>query len=102
MRKESKRKKMEANRLCHENRHMIKSVEKGSIAEELDIRPGDELLSINDRKIVDVFDYQFLLQDEHVDVLIRKPDGEEWLLEIDKEEQEDLGVTFESGLMDEY
>ena len=35
-------------------------------------------------------------------MLIRKPSGEEWLLEIDKEEEEDLGVVFENGLMDDY
>ncbi len=31
-----------------------------------------------------------------------KPSGEEWLLEIDKDYEEDLGITFENGLMDEY
>ncbi|MBQ8189100.1 MAG: DUF512 domain-containing protein [Lachnospiraceae bacterium] len=82
--------------------HIIKSVEPGSIAEELEIQPGDILLQINGEEIEDIFDYQFMIQDEYIEVLIKKADGEEWLLEIDKEEQEDLGVEFENGLMDEY
>ena len=42
------------------------------------------------------------MQDEYIEVLVGKPDGEEWLLEIDKEFGEDLGIVFENGLMDEY
>ena len=85
-----------------ENRHRIKAVKSGSIAEELGIEPGDELLSISGEEIEDIFDYQFYCTDEYLEVLIRKKDGEEWLLEIDKEEDEDLGIEFEQGLMDEY
>ena len=69
--------------------HIIKSVEPGSIAEELEMEPGDVLLQINGEEIEDIFDYQFMIQDEYIEVLIKKADGEEWLLEIDKEEQED-------------
>lgn len=83
-------------------KHIIKSVNPGSIAEELEIEPGDELLMINDTEIEDIFDYQFLCEDEYIEVLIKKPDGEEWLLEVDKEMDEDLGIQFEEGLMDTY
>lgn len=82
--------------------HVIKSIIEGGIAEELGIAPGDKLLAINGEEIVDIFDYQFLVQDEYIEVLVEKPDGEEWLLEIDKDYEEDLGVEFENGLMDEY
>ncbi|MDE6748514.1 MAG: DUF512 domain-containing protein [Lachnospiraceae bacterium] len=82
--------------------HIIKTVYPDSIAEELGIEAGDVLLKINDNEIVDIFDYQYLMQDEYVEVLVRKPSGEEWLLEIDKEYDEELGVEFENGLMDEY
>ena len=82
--------------------HIIKSVKPSSIAEELGITPGDILLQINSTDIIDIFDYQYLVQDEYIEVLIRKADGEEWLLEIDKEYDEDLGVEFENGLMDDY
>ena len=44
--------------------HIIKSVEPGSIAEELEMEPGDVLLQINGEEIEDIFDYQFMIQDE--------------------------------------
>ena len=59
--------------------HLIKKVYPGSIAEELEIEPGDVLLSINDQSIEDVFDYRYMIKDEYIEVLIRKPDGEEWV-----------------------
>lgn len=82
--------------------HLIKSVKPESIAWEMEIEPGDTLIAINNREITDIFDYQLLCEDEYVEVLIRKADGEEWLIEIEKDEDEDLGLTFENGLMDEY
>lgn len=82
--------------------HIIKKIVKGSIAEELGIEPGDRLISINDTEIEDIFDYQFLIQDDYIEALVQKAEGEEWLLEIDKDPDEDLGVEFENGLMDEY
>lgn len=85
-----------------EKGHLIKSVQEGSIAEEMEIEAGDKLLAINGEEVEDIFDYQYMIQDEYVEVLIKKPSGEEWLLEIDKEYEEDLGVEFENGLMDDY
>lgn len=82
--------------------HIVKKVLPGSIAEELEIEAGDKILSIDNTEIEDIFDYQFLVQDTYIEVLVEKPDGEQWLLEVDKEFDEDLGIEFESGLMDEY
>ncbi len=82
--------------------HIINRVLPGSIAEELEIEAGDILLSIDNTEIEDIFDYQFLVQDTYIEVLIQKPDGEQWLLEVDKDFDEDLGIEFENGLMDEY
>lgn len=82
--------------------HSVKKVLAGSIAEELEIEAGDKILEINGTEIEDVFDYQFLIQDTYIEVLVEKPDGEQWFLEVDKEADEDLGIEFESGLMDEY
>ena len=84
------------------NRHIIKEVEEGSIAWELELEPGDELLSINGKTIEDVFDYHYLVNDEYIVLLVKKADGEEWELEVEKEYEEDLGIVFENGLMDEY
>ena len=85
-----------------EKGHLITRVEPGSIAEEMEIGAGDRLLEINGQPIEDVFDYQYLTQDDYVEVLVAKPSGEEWLLEIDKDYEEDLGIIFENGLMDDY
>ena len=85
-----------------EHLHVIASVEPGSIADELELEAGDILLEINGNKIEDVFDYHYLMNEEYVELLVRKEDGEEWELEIEKEFEEDLGVTFENGMMDDY
>ena len=82
--------------------HRISKVLPGSIAEELEIEPGDRLLSINGSEIEDVFDYRFLVNDEYLELLVQKPNGEEWELEIEKDYNEELGIEFENGLMDEY
>lgn len=82
--------------------HVIKEVCPGSIAQEMGIEPGDVLLSIDGNEIEDVFDYHFYVNDEYITVLIRKPYGEEWELEIEKDDEEDLGIVFARGLMDEY
>ncbi len=80
--------------------NVIIKVEKGSIAEEMGIEVGDILADIDNKPVKDVLDYRYLIQGEYIEVGIIKPDGDEWLLEIDKEEYEDLGIVFESGLMD--
>lgn len=82
--------------------HIIKSIKKGSIAEELELKPGDKILKIDNTEIEDIFDYQFLIQDTYIEVEVQTKEGEEWVLEIDKEFDEDLGIEFENGLMDEY
>lgn len=82
--------------------HTIRSVEEGSIAWEMEIEPGDKLLSINGHEIEDIFDYRYYMEEEYLLVLIEKPNGEQWELEIEKDEYEDLGLEFVQGLMDEY
>ena len=82
--------------------HKIRAVLPGSIAEELELEPGDVLLAVNDHEIEDVFDYHYYTNEEYLTVLVRKPDGEEWELEIEKDFEEDLGIEFESSLMDDY
>jgi len=82
--------------------HIIKNVKPASIAEELEIEAGDILLEINGEKIEDIFDYQYLTEDDYVEILIRKTSGEEWILEVDKDYGEDIGMEFEEGLMDSY
>lgn len=84
------------------NEHKIDHIVPGSIAEELEIKPGDILTAVNHTTIEDVFDYHYQMNEEYVTVTIRKPDGEEWEYEIEKEYEEDVGIGFENGLMDDY
>ena len=85
-----------------EHIHIVKSIVPGSIADEMGIAPGDRLISINGQEIEDIFDYQFYSEDEELLLLIEKPDGEQWELEIGKDADEELGMEFGPGLMDEY
>ena len=82
--------------------HVIINIEKGSIGERSGFEVQDRILSINQSDIVDVFDYHYLCNEENLLVLIEKPDGTRKEIEIKKEYEEDLGLVFESGLMDEY
>lgn len=85
-----------------EKKHKVAKTEPGSIAEELGIEPGDMLLAVNDNEIEDVLDYHYLIHDEQLVLLVEKPDGEQWEYEIEKDYDEDLGIEFENGLMDDY
>ena len=82
--------------------HRIKKIRPGSIADELELEAGDILLSVSGIEVEDIFDYHFLIEDTYLELLIRKENGEEWELEIEKEYDEDLGIIFENGLLDEY
>ncbi len=84
-----------------ERGHRIRSVDPGSIADELGLEPGDRLISIDGHDPEDIFDYEYYLENESVVVLAEKADGEEWELDIENDYQ-DLGLTFENGLMSEY
>ena len=57
------------------NAHIIKEIEEGSIAEELELEPGDELISINGKEIIDVFDYHYLIKGEEILVMIKSRTG---------------------------
>ena len=82
-------------------KHKISIVEKDSIACELGILPGDFLLSVDEKKVIDVLDYRFCIQSESLIVEIEKQSGEVWELDIEKEFDEDLGLVFELPLMSE-
>ena len=73
----------------------------GSIGEELELEPGDVLLTIDGEEIEDIFDYDYMTDSESFVLTVQKKNGEEWELEIESG-GEDLGLTFENGLMSEY
>ena len=80
---------------------IINNVLPGSIAQEAGIEKGDILLSINGEDIKDIFDYKFLICDEEITLEIKKENGEIWEIDIEKFEDEDLGIEFVDELIDE-
>jgi len=75
---------------------IIQSVATGSIAEELDLQPGDTLLAINGETLRDFLDYVRLTrQAEELVIDVRRVDGEEWELSLDKDADEELGLEIE-------
>ena len=81
--------------------HKIRAIEPGSIAEELELEPGDVLLEINGNPIQDVFDYKYYEDSENMVMLVEKADKELWELET-WHDYEDLGIVFENSLMSDY
>ena len=81
---------------------LIVGVEKHSIAHKLRIKKGDRLLSVNGRKIEDVFDYDFLIADSRISLEVLKAGGKIKSFEFEKDESTDLGLIFASSLMDDY
>jgi len=80
---------------------IINNVLPGSIAQEAGIEKGDVLLTINGENIRDIFDYKFLICDEEITLEIKKEDGEIWEIDIEKCEDDDLGIEFVDELIDE-
>lgn len=78
----------------------VKSVRAGSLAEELEIEPGDDILAINGQTIQDIVDLQFALAGEELTLEVRKVSGEEWELETEKAYDELLGVEFDHPTLD--
>ncbi|BCG48407.1 PDZ domain protein [Citrifermentans bremense] len=77
---------------------IVDRVMPGSIAEELEIEPGDRLISVNGHPLRDVIDYNYHSADDLLDLELEKADGEFWELEVEREEGEPLGLSFEAPL----
>lgn len=91
-----------ANRKAEESMSMtaIRAVEPRSPAHRAGIRVGETLTHINGHQILDVLDYKFYSYDPRLEVVLRESDGSERTLRIRKDEGEDLGLEFETYLMD--
>ncbi|MCM1338432.1 MAG: DUF512 domain-containing protein [Muribaculaceae bacterium] len=79
---------------------IVNSVLKGSIAEELEIEKGDELLSVDGCAMQDMIDYNFYMKSELITIEIKKSNGEIEEIELEKDYDEDLGIVFESAVFD--
>lgn len=78
----------------------ITGVERGTPARRAGIKPGDTLISINKNPITDVLDYRFYMTDEHLELLLCDAERQVRTVQVEKEEYEDLGLEFETYLMD--
>ena len=79
--------------------HVIRSVEKGSIADQLGIRQGDVLLKMNGERLLDWIDYQALSCSDHIVLLIER-DGVQTEYDFEKDDYEPLGLAFENDMLD--
>ena len=62
--------------------HVVKQIEYGSIAQEMGIEPGDCLVAVNGQEIQDIFDYRYLVQDDYIEVLVRRQTGKNGCLRL--------------------
>ena len=73
----------------------VSRVELKSIADELGIQPGTELLTVNGRLLADFLDWEFLTADEELVIEARQPDGEEVIYELERLDGEPLGISLQ-------
>ena len=78
----------------------ISGIERKSLAEKAGLLSGDELVSINDNEICDVLDYRFYLTEKKLSLKVQR-DGKELVFDIKKPQYDDIGLEFETYLMDE-
>lgn len=79
---------------------IILRVYPGSLAEELELVPGDKILEINGQGLRDIIDLSFAMADEEIDMLVEHKDGEQEMISFEKDFDEELGVEFESAVFD--
>jgi putative radical SAM enzyme (TIGR03279 family) len=71
----------------------VSRIERNSIADELGMQPGTELLTVNGRPLADFLDWEFLTADEELLIEARQPDGEDVIYELERLDGEPLGVS---------
>jgi len=79
---------------------VISAVKKGSIADDLGLKQGDQIISVDKKLLRDFFDYREFVFSEEFELHILHADGSEELIEIEKDFDEDLGISFESAVFD--
>ena len=80
---------------------VVKSVDRRSPADRAGVRPGEKLISIGGHPVEDVLDYRFFGYDRDPELVLEAPDGSRRTLRVKKPETEELGLNFETYLMDE-
>lgn len=77
---------------------IISAIHQGSLAEELELVPGDKIISINEQELTDIIDLSFALADEEIEMLIEHENGEQEIIAFEKDIDEELGAEFESAV----
>ena len=80
----------------------VAAVAAGSICDRKGIRPGDMLCEINGNAVNDVLDYRFYLTEKKLKAVFEKQDGRRKAFTIRKDETDDIGLEFETYLMDKH
>lgn len=80
----------------------ISTVQPGSPAFQAGIRAGDTLMTLNGHPILDILDYQFYMTERAVAVAFRSQGGRIYVKKVHKDQYEDLGLGFETYLMDKH
>src|SRR5881227_1404920 len=73
----------------------VSRIERNSIADELGVVPGTELLTVNGRPLADFLDWEFLTADEELVIEARQPNGEEIIFELERLDGEPLGISLQ-------
>ena len=79
---------------------IVASIEAGSIGEEIGFEIGDQLISINGVKPRDLIDYKFLIAEENLQLKILDEKGKTHKIEIEKDNDDELGLAFTEALFD--
>lgn len=77
---------------------IISAIHQGSLAEELELVPGDKIISINEQELTDIIDLSFALADEEIEMLVEHTNGEQEIIAFEKDIDEELGAEFESAV----
>ncbi|MBR7071699.1 MAG: DUF512 domain-containing protein [Clostridia bacterium] len=80
---------------------VIDAVEHDSPAERVGICAGDVLISLNGHEIMDVLDYRFYQTERRIAVSVLQPSGKTKKYHLKKREEEEIGLLFETYLMDQ-
>lgn len=78
----------------------ITGIEESSPLLSLGVRAGDTLVAVNKNEIRDVLDYRFYITDRNITLSLVREDGEEYEVSLRKREYDDVGLEFETPLMD--
>lgn len=81
-------------------RHRVVGVKPGSVAHETGIEPGDVVETVSGSAVIDILDYMEKTSHDDFEMEILKVNGERWIIEIEKDFHEDLGIIFDERIMD--